>query len=129
MRHRHQDHARLVPESSDLDSAQWLGSHHFYRYSVISRGKPDAYECFVRSQAMELLVEKVISSAGQPIGPGDALRRIFEAIASGIFLPGNPPVNPPNNNLRIECSFPSNARILGFFRGSGIVGPMREGGN
>ncbi|KAG1666729.1 Zinc finger RNA-binding protein [Nymphon striatum] len=38
--------------------------------------------------AMELLVEKVISSAGQPIGPGDALRRVFEAIASGILLPG-----------------------------------------
>lgn len=33
-------------------------------------------------------MEKVISSAAQPIGPGDALRRIFEAIASGLLLPG-----------------------------------------
>jgi hypothetical protein len=41
-------------------------------------------------QAMELLVEKVISSAAQPLSPGDALRRIMEALASGILLPGGP---------------------------------------
>lgn len=39
---------------------------------------------------MELLVEKVISSAGQPLSPGDALRRVLEALASGILLPGGP---------------------------------------
>ncbi|XP_054717148.1 zinc finger RNA-binding protein-like isoform X2 [Uloborus diversus] len=39
--------------------------------------------------AMELLVEKVLSSSGQPLSPGDALRRVFEAIASGILLPGS----------------------------------------
>jgi zinc finger RNA-binding protein len=39
---------------------------------------------------MELLVEKVISSAAQPLSPGDALRRIMEALASGILLPGGP---------------------------------------
>ncbi|PRD28500.1 UNVERIFIED_CONTAM: zfr [Trichonephila clavipes] len=39
--------------------------------------------------AMELLVEKVLSSCGQPLSPGDALRRVFEAIASGILLPGS----------------------------------------
>jgi len=44
----------------------------------------------LNSWAMELLVEKVISSAGQPLSPGDALRRVFEAIASGILLPGGP---------------------------------------
>ncbi|XP_021939050.1 zinc finger RNA-binding protein-like isoform X2 [Zootermopsis nevadensis] len=41
-------------------------------------------------QAMELLVEKFISSAGQPLSPGDALRQIMEALASGILLPGGP---------------------------------------
>ncbi|MGH0170749.1 UNVERIFIED_CONTAM: hypothetical protein FKN15_059699 [Acipenser sinensis] len=40
--------------------------------------------------AMELLVEKAISSAAGPLSPGDALRRVFECISSGILLPGGP---------------------------------------
>lgn len=39
-------------------------------------------------QAMELLVEKVLNSASGPLSPGDALRRVFECISSGILLPG-----------------------------------------
>lgn len=39
-------------------------------------------------QAMELLVEKCVSSGGPNMSPGDALRRIFECISSGIILPG-----------------------------------------
>uniref|UniRef100_A0A673W204 Zinc finger RNA-binding protein n=1 Tax=Salmo trutta TaxID=8032 RepID=A0A673W204_SALTR len=42
------------------------------------------------SWAMELLVEKVISSASGPLSPGDALRRVFECISSGVLLPGGP---------------------------------------
>ncbi|CAG2110647.1 unnamed protein product [Medioppia subpectinata] len=38
--------------------------------------------------AIELLAEKVISSAGEPLAPGEALRHTFEAISSGILLPG-----------------------------------------
>lgn len=34
---------------------------------------------------MELLIEKVIVSAGMPLSPGDCMRRIMEAVASGIF--------------------------------------------
>lgn len=34
---------------------------------------------------MELLTEKVISSAGIPLSPGDCVRRVMEAVASGIF--------------------------------------------
>ncbi|KAF1438937.1 Zinc finger RNA-binding protein, partial [Pygoscelis papua] len=41
------------------------------------------------SWAMELLVEKAISSATGPQSPGDALRRVFECISSGIILKGN----------------------------------------
>ena len=37
---------------------------------------------------MELLCERVIASTGQPLRPGDALRRVFEAIAGGLLLPG-----------------------------------------
>ncbi|KAK7934265.1 hypothetical protein WMY93_005161 [Mugilogobius chulae] len=40
--------------------------------------------------AMELLVEKAISSASAPLGPGDALRRVLECISSGILLQGGP---------------------------------------
>jgi hypothetical protein len=39
-------------------------------------------------QAMELLVEKCVSSGGGHLNPGDALRRVFECIASGVLLPG-----------------------------------------
>ena len=39
-------------------------------------------------QAMELLVEKCVSSGGGQMSPGDALRRVFECIASGLLLPG-----------------------------------------
>lgn len=42
------------------------------------------------SWAMELLVEKAISSASGPMSPGDALRRVFECISSGILLCGAP---------------------------------------
>ncbi|KAK3579917.1 hypothetical protein CHS0354_012458 [Potamilus streckersoni] len=40
--------------------------------------------------AMELLVEKCLSSGGTMFNPGDALRRVFECIASGMLLPGGP---------------------------------------
>ncbi|XP_019619019.1 PREDICTED: zinc finger RNA-binding protein-like isoform X4 [Branchiostoma belcheri] len=49
----------------------------------------------LRSWAMELLVEKVVSSAGTNQSPGDALRRNFEAIASGILLPSGPGLYDP----------------------------------
>lgn len=39
-------------------------------------------------QALELLVEKAISSSSGPQSPGDALRRVFECISSGIILKG-----------------------------------------
>uniref|UniRef100_A0A8C6T4H1 Zinc finger RNA-binding protein n=1 Tax=Neogobius melanostomus TaxID=47308 RepID=A0A8C6T4H1_9GOBI len=40
--------------------------------------------------AMELLVEKVISSASGPLSPGEAMRRVLESISTGILLPGGP---------------------------------------
>ncbi|XP_056601791.1 zinc finger RNA-binding protein isoform X2 [Triplophysa dalaica] len=42
------------------------------------------------SWSMELLVEKAISSAAGPMSPGDALRRVFECISSGILQSGAP---------------------------------------
>ncbi|XP_070209164.1 zinc finger RNA-binding protein-like isoform X3 [Littorina saxatilis] len=45
--------------------------------------------------SMELLVEKCVSSGGPNMSPGDALRRIFECISSGIILPGGPGLYDP----------------------------------
>lgn len=44
----------------------------------------------VLSQPLELLVEKVISTSERPMGPGESLRRVFECVATGILLPGEP---------------------------------------
>ena len=38
--------------------------------------------------AIELLCEKAIGSNFGPVAPGEAFRRVLEAISSGIFLPG-----------------------------------------
>ncbi|CAG5130995.1 unnamed protein product [Candidula unifasciata] len=45
--------------------------------------------------AMELLVEKCVSTGGPNMAPGDSLRRVFECIASGILLPGGPGLYDP----------------------------------
>ncbi|KAG1937351.1 zinc finger RNA-binding protein isoform X3 [Pimephales promelas] len=47
------------------------------------------------SWALELLVEKAISSASGPMSPGDSLRRVFECISSGILLSGGPGLMDP----------------------------------
>lgn len=40
------------------------------------------------SQALELLAEKIISTAGMPLSPGDCLRRVMEALSTGILING-----------------------------------------
>ncbi|KAM9384085.1 zinc finger RNA-binding protein isoform 2-T2 [Pholidichthys leucotaenia] len=47
------------------------------------------------SWAMELLVEKVISSATGPLSPGEAMRRVLECISTGILLPAGPGLMDP----------------------------------
>ncbi|VDK80238.1 unnamed protein product [Litomosoides sigmodontis] len=44
----------------------------------------------LRAWMTELLVEKVLSSLGAPLSPGDAVRRVFEAVASGILFSSGP---------------------------------------
>lgn len=39
-------------------------------------------------QALELLIEKVITSAGMSLSPGDCMRRILEAVSSGLLIYG-----------------------------------------
>lgn len=43
------------------------------------------------AQAMELLVEKALSSAKGPLSPGDAVRRVLECVAWGTLLTGQSP--------------------------------------
>lgn len=77
--------------------------------------------------SMELFVEKVISSAGFPISPGDCLRRIMEAFASGFLINGPGLLDPcekePMNALqsltmidceRITCSAQQFLRYIAF---------------
>lgn len=54
--------------------------------------------------AMELLVEKCVSSAGSNCNPGDALRRVFECIASGMLLPGGPGLYDPCEKEPIDAA-------------------------
>lgn len=37
---------------------------------------------------MELLTEKIISSAGMPLSPGDCMRRVMEALSTGLLING-----------------------------------------
>ena len=43
---------------------------------------------FAISQALELLTEKIISSAGMPLSPGDCMRRVMEALSTGLLING-----------------------------------------
>ncbi|KAM9244493.1 zinc finger RNA-binding protein 2 isoform 2-T2 [Dugong dugon] len=45
--------------------------------------------------AMELLVEKALSSSTGPLGPGDAVRRVLECVATGILLTDGPGLQDP----------------------------------
>ncbi|XP_033829324.1 zinc finger RNA-binding protein isoform X1 [Periophthalmus magnuspinnatus] len=56
--------------------------------------------------AMELLVEKAISSASAPLGPGDALRRVLECISSGILLAGGPGLLDPCEKNPVDTLAP-----------------------
>uniref|UniRef100_UPI0037E78A3E zinc finger RNA-binding protein isoform X2 n=1 Tax=Semicossyphus pulcher TaxID=241346 RepID=UPI0037E78A3E len=56
--------------------------------------------------AMELLVEKAISSASAPLSPGDALRRVFECISSGILLSGGPGLVDPCEKKPVDTLVP-----------------------
>jgi len=60
----------------------------------------------LNSWAMELMCEKVIASAGQHLSPGDALRRVFEALASGLLLPGSPGLLDPCEKDPMDAASP-----------------------
>ncbi|KAJ1373709.1 hypothetical protein KIN20_036191 [Parelaphostrongylus tenuis] len=54
----------------------------------------------------ELLVEKVLSSCLAPLSVGDALRRVFEAVASGVLLKTGPGLGDPCEKVSIDVLAP-----------------------
>ncbi|XP_032691093.1 zinc finger RNA-binding protein isoform X3 [Odontomachus brunneus] len=53
--------------------------------------------------ALELLTEKVISTAGCLLSPGEALRRLLECVAGGILLPGSPGLSDPCEKEAVDA--------------------------
>uniref|UniRef100_A0A158R5J6 DZF domain-containing protein n=1 Tax=Syphacia muris TaxID=451379 RepID=A0A158R5J6_9BILA len=53
--------------------------------------------------AAELLVGKVLESCGAPLSPGDAVRRVFEAIASGILYSTGPSLKDPCEKENVDA--------------------------
>ena len=51
---------------------------------------------------MELLVEKALSSSQQPLGPGEAFRRVLECISSGLLLEGSQQSHWQNLQLKFD---------------------------
>jgi len=91
------DHDRCIDALAELRHVKWFHSRALSRHSctVVIRILRDLcvrnptwspLSCW----SVELLVEKVLNSAGCPLSPGDALRRVFEALAGGILLPDSP---------------------------------------
>ncbi|XP_053559108.1 zinc finger RNA-binding protein 2 isoform X2 [Bombina bombina] len=48
--------------------------------------------------ALELLIEKSLSSVSTALSPGDATRRVLECVASGVLLPDGPGLQDPCEN-------------------------------
>uniref|UniRef100_A0A2K5L910 Zinc finger RNA binding protein 2 n=1 Tax=Cercocebus atys TaxID=9531 RepID=A0A2K5L910_CERAT len=73
--------------------------------------------------AMELLVEKAVSSAAGPLGPGDAVRRVLECVATGTLLTGQSPGRRAQKVDTEEVSSPGHAlRMLAFRQTHKVLG-------
>lgn len=55
---------------------------------------------------MELLCERVISSAAEHLSPGEAFRHVLEAIASGLLLPGGAGLADPCEKEPVDALAP-----------------------
>lgn len=55
-------------------------------------------------QAIELLTEKGISSTGVALGPGEALRVVFEVVSSGLLLQHGPGLLDPCEKESVDAA-------------------------
>lgn len=91
------DHYRCINALAELRHVKWFHSRALSRHSctVVIRILRDLCErnptwASLSVWMLELLVEKVLNSAGCLLSPGDALRRVMESLAGGILLPDSP---------------------------------------
>ena len=91
------DHEKCIAALAELRHVKWFHSRALSRHSctVVIRILRDLCSrnptwSPLKCWPTELLVEKVLNSAGVPLSSGDALRRVFEALAGGILLPDSP---------------------------------------
>lgn len=91
------DQYRCINALAELRHVKWFHSRALSRHSctVVIRILRDLCErnptwSPLSVWMLELVVEKVLNSAGCHLSPGDALRRVFEALAGGILLPDSP---------------------------------------
>jgi len=49
------------------------------------------------------MAEKCISTVGVPASPGEALRLVFEVVASGLLLPSGPGLLDPCEKETVDC--------------------------
>lgn len=91
------DRDKCIAALAELRHVKWFHSRALSRHSctIVIRILRDL--CHrnptwspLKCWPTELLVEKVLNSAGVPLSPGDALRRVFEALAGGILLADSP---------------------------------------
>ncbi|XP_051684969.2 zinc finger RNA-binding protein 2 isoform X2 [Oryctolagus cuniculus] len=60
--------------------------------------------------AMELLVERALSSATRPLSPGDAMRRVLEYVATGTLLADGPGLQDPCEKDPMDALEPMTAQ-------------------
>merc|ERR1712227_1173951 len=91
------DHDKCIDALAELRHVKWFHSRALSRHSctVVIRILRDLCQrnptwSPLKCWPTELLVEKVLNSAGVPLSPGDAMRRVFEALAGGILLADSP---------------------------------------
>ncbi|XP_060774495.1 interleukin enhancer-binding factor 3a isoform X2 [Neoarius graeffei] len=58
----------------------------------------------LKGWVLELLCEKAISTSDRPMGPGEALRRVLECVASGILLEDGPGISDPCERAGVDAS-------------------------
>jgi len=106
------DHDKCLLALAELRHAKWFQARAAGRQScvIVIRILRDLCQRVptwspLKSWALELLVEKVLSSAGVPLSPGDALRRVFESLAGGILLPDSPGFLDPCEKEPTDAAF------------------------
>ena len=98
----HLDSEKCLEALATLRHAKWFQARAQCRHSCVMiirilRDLCQRVTCWKHMSlfSIELLVEKVLASAGVPLTPGDALRRVFEAIAGGILFEESPGILDP----------------------------------